>query len=93
MTSSWDAVFNSSDGSESTPKIQDSWEAVFKPTQNDAPNETYDRLIDLRDDTLDSKKVKEVTPSPEPTPTEKTVRLISFVCCSISVTSYNRIPS
>ncbi|VUZ48434.1 unnamed protein product [Hymenolepis diminuta] len=73
MTSSWDAVFNSSDGSESTPKIQESWEAVFKSTQNDTPNETYDRLIDLRDDTLDSKKVKEVTPSPEPTPTEKTV--------------------
>ncbi|KAM3188542.1 hypothetical protein ACTXT7_000096 [Hymenolepis weldensis] len=72
MTSSWDAVFNSSDGSESTPKIQDSWEAIFKPTQNDAPNVTYDRLIDLCDDTLDSKKVKESTPSSEPTSTEKT---------------------
>nr|CDS30638.1 FCH domain only protein 2 [Hymenolepis microstoma] len=70
---SWDAIFNNSDGSEPTPKAQDSWEAVFKTAQNDTSNETYDRLIDLHDDNLDSKKAEEVTPLPESTPSERKV--------------------
>ncbi|VDK24582.1 unnamed protein product, partial [Taenia asiatica] len=61
-----------------TPKLADSWEAIFKTS--DDTNETYDRLIDLQDDSAEVKIASKPSQAASAVPKDSDELFLYSIC-------------